>query len=89
MFAWDEAKNAANIAKHGVSFELAGRIFEGPVLTARDERVDYGEHRDISIGKVEGAILTIVHTDRGGTVRIISARPASQRERTGYEHALR
>lgn len=89
MFAWDDAKNAANIAKHGVSFELAQRIFNGPVLTAIDDREDYGELREISIGMVEGAaVLTLVHTDRQGVRRIISARPASRRERRRYEQAL-
>lgn len=90
MFEWDDAKNASNIAKHGVSFELAQLIFGGAVLTVADNREDYGERREVSIGKVEGAaILAVVHTDRAGRVRIISARPASQRERRRYEKAIR
>lgn len=89
MFEWDDEKNAANIAKHGVSFEQARRIFEGPVLTVIDDREDYGELREISIGLVDGAaFLTVVHTDREGTTRIISARPASSRERRRYEEAI-
>jgi uncharacterized DUF497 family protein len=89
MYEWDEAKNAANIAKHGVSFELARRIFDGPVLTLRDTRQDYGEIREISIGQVEGvAILVVVHTQREARRRLISARPASERERTRYAQAL-
>ncbi len=90
MYEWDETKNAINIAKHGVSFRLARRIFDGPVLTARDDREDYGEVREISIGVVDDiAVLTVVHTDRRGKVRIISARPASARERRRYEEAIR
>ena len=50
MYEWDEAKNRANIAKHGIGFDLACRIFEGPVFTLRDTRQDYGEIREISIG---------------------------------------
>jgi uncharacterized DUF497 family protein len=89
MFEWDDGKNAANIAKHGVSFETARRIFEGPVLTAIDDREDYGELREISIGVVDGAaVLTVVHTDREGIRRIISARPATRRERRQYAQAL-
>ena len=34
-FEWDEAKNAANIANHGVSFEQAKTIFNGLVITRR------------------------------------------------------
>ena len=52
-FEWDVAKNQTNIRKHGVSFETAQRIFEGPVLTWFDDRKDYGEDRYISIGTVE------------------------------------
>jgi uncharacterized DUF497 family protein len=89
MYEWDEAKNAANITKHGVGFDLAARIFDGPVLTLRDTRHDYGEIREISIGQVEGvAILVVVHTERDARRRLISARPASQRERTRYAQAL-
>jgi uncharacterized DUF497 family protein len=89
MYEWDEAKNAANIAKHGISFDLARRIFDGPVLTLRDTRHDYGEIREISIGQVEAiAILVVVHTQREARRRLISARPASERERTRYAQAL-
>ena len=89
-FEWDEAKNRENIAKHGVRFEDAARIFEGPVVSWTDDREDYGEVREISIGMVGGAaIVTVAHTDRGSTVRIISARPASRAERRRYEETLR
>jgi uncharacterized DUF497 family protein len=90
MYEWDDAKNAINIAKHGVSFMLAQRIFDGPVLTVRDDRKDYGEARQVSIGVIDDiAVLTVVHTDRRGKLRIISARPASERERRRYEEAIR
>ncbi len=89
MFEWDERKSEINIAKHGVSFEMAARIFEGPVLTAVDESDDYGEVREISIGMVEGiAVLVVVHTDRNENIRIISARPATRAERRHYEEAI-
>ncbi|MGQ2908638.1 MAG: BrnT family toxin [Aliihoeflea sp.] len=89
-FAWDEAKNRTNIAKHGLSFATACRIFEGPVLTAIDDRFEYGEVRRNSIGAIEGVLVIVVtHTDRDGTTRIISARPAKRVERNTYEEALR
>jgi uncharacterized DUF497 family protein len=89
MFEWDAAKSRANVAKHGVSFETASRIFEGPVLTRADARFDYGEVREISVGAVEGTfILAVVHTDRRGVTRIISARAAKRRERKAYAEAL-
>ena len=89
MFEWDEDENTANIAKHGVSFQRASRIFEGRVLTVVDGRADYGEVREISIGLVESVLfLTVVHTDRRGVVRIISARRANRAERRRYEDAI-
>ena len=85
MFEWDDEKNRLNIEKHGVSFDTACRIFDGFVFTVRDRRFDSGEVRDISIGKVgELTVLTVVHTDRNGVTRLISARAASRSERKRY-----
>jgi uncharacterized protein len=89
LFEWDHAKNKTNIAKHGVGFETAKRIFDGPVLTWIDDRKSYGEIRMRSIGRVGVVVvLAIVHTDRSGVTRIISARPADRTERRNYEEAL-
>lgn len=88
-FEWDEEKNRQNIANHGISFEMAKRIFEGPVFTREDDLLDYGEIREISIGMVDGmAILVVVHTDRNERIRLISARPATSRERKRYEREI-
>ncbi|WP_394690701.1 BrnT family toxin [Hoeflea sp.] len=88
-FEWDDEKNKANIYKHGVSFETAARIFDGPVLTAEDDRFEYGEVRTNSIGMIENTlVLVVTHTDRAGKTRIISARPGSRAERSRYEQAL-
>lgn len=89
QFEWDATKNQSNIAKHGVSFKTAVKIFDGPVLTGEDKRFDYGESREISIGAVQDiVILTVVHTDRNGNTRIISARPASKSERKRYDEEI-
>lgn len=89
-FEWDDNKNLANIEKHGVSFVTACRILEGPVWTANDDRLDYGEVREISIGRMGPAIvLCVAHTARNGVTRIISARAASRRERKRFEDAER
>ena len=89
MFEWDEAKDQANIQKHGVSFETAQRNFDGPVLTWRDNRRDYDEDRNISIGQVSTALIVVAHTDREGHIRLISARPASRKERQAYHEQIR
>jgi uncharacterized DUF497 family protein len=88
MFEWDEEKNAVNIRKHGIRFEDAIRIFDGFVATEVDDRHDYGEVRMISLGAVDDiVVLAIVHTDREGITRIISARQANRAERKRYEEA--
>ncbi|NKE48766.1 BrnT family toxin [Roseomonas frigidaquae] len=85
MFEWDEEKSAANLIKHGISFEEAILIFDGDILSWIDGRLDYGETRTISIGLIRGLVaVAVVHTDRNGTTRIISARLASRRERKLY-----
>lgn len=84
QFEWDEAKDRANVAKHGIDFETAKRIFDGPVLTRPDRRRDYGEERHIGIGRVEAATVVVAYTQRGGRLRLISARPASGKERKAY-----
>jgi uncharacterized DUF497 family protein len=85
-FEWDERKNASNLEKHGVTFQKAARVFEHPTVTVVDNRFAYDEVRLITIGMVaEGEILTVVHTERAGHIRLISARPASRGERRRYE----
>ena len=84
-FEWDEAKNQANIRKHGVDFRDAVKIFQGPTLDRIDRRFDYGEERTFSLGDLDGqVVLAVIHTDRDGITRPISARQATSREREAY-----
>jgi uncharacterized DUF497 family protein len=83
-FEWDQAKNTANIEKHGVDFDDARSIFESPLIRKVDDRHDYGETRIIAIGVAEGRELTVVYTMRGDAIRIISARRAREDERRAY-----
>ena len=89
-FEWDEQKNKANIRKHGLDFADAWEIFTAPMLTAPDDREDYGEDRWIGIGMIRGHVVVIVFTERDeDTIRVISLRKALSHERTGYEQTLR
>jgi uncharacterized DUF497 family protein len=84
-FEWDKAKAAANLAKHGVSFEQARQAFDDPfAIDFVDDREDYGEDRLILFGMVENRLLVVAHSLRGDKVRIISAREAEPRERRKY-----
>ena len=87
-FEWDEAKNEANIAKHGISFLSAARVFDGPILRYPDTRRDYGEARILAIGLAEGTELAVVYTERGEAIRIISARRARRDERRTYRQVF-
>lgn len=84
-FQWDEAKSAANEAKHGISFLQAAQIFRGPVLKTQDTRRDYGETRYVALGAFDGVVLRVVFTERDGDIRIISAWRASKHDRKTYQ----
>jgi uncharacterized protein len=93
-FEWDEAKNLSNQRKHGVSFEKASAVFLDPHHVTVQDRVEDGEPRWQAVGMVEDLlILTVAHAVReenaeGTSVdvfRIISARPATRKERRRYE----
>jgi hypothetical protein len=88
-FEWDAAKNVANIAKHGIDFEQAVTIFEGPVFERVDDRQNYGELRIQAFGLLDDRVLTVVYTMRGTRRRIFSARRAKKREREAYRQAFR
>ena len=82
-FEWDEAKRAANLAKHGLDFQIGRRLFDGrKALTRPSPRGD--ETRHMTIGEVTGLILTLIWTERGETVRMISLRRARDGEKRAY-----
>jgi len=90
MYEWDPRKNSENKRKHGLSFETAAQIFDGPTLTRIDDRQDYGEERWISLGQVANmTVILVAHTDRHGITRIISARKATRNEREIYYDSLK
>lgn len=85
---WDESKAAASLRKHNVSFEEACTVFADPfAATGADPDHSAGEARWITFGvSVVGRLLTISHCERDGSIRIISARPATRSERRLYEY---
>jgi uncharacterized protein len=94
-FEWDEVKAAANLDKHGVSFDLASTVFHDPQLfTVADLGHSETEERWFSIGWASnGAMLSIVYlwseTDPAATkIRLISAREATKMEIRCYEESL-
>ncbi len=86
-FEWDTDKEARNIAKHGVDFVQASRIFRKPVLERADTRKDYGEERVVALGQYDGVVLCVVYTRRNRNRRIISAWKAGGDDKKAYEDA--
>ncbi len=86
-FEWDESKATANLKKHGVSFEEAKAVFDNPLAVIfNDETHSVDEQREIIIGHSQrNRLLLISFTERSSTIRIISARPATRKEREDYE----
>ena len=87
QFAWNERKAAANQRKHGVSFVEAATAFADPLsVTIPDPDHSEDEERFILIGQTRNVhIVVVAHVERGAIIRIISARPATRRERSIYE----
>jgi uncharacterized protein len=84
-FEWDEEKARANLAKHGVSFRAARKVFNDPdKIDDIDDLIDYGEERWVAIGLSDLKLCTVVYVFRNGNIRIISARGASRHEEQDY-----
>ena len=88
-FEWDEAKNRANIRKHGFDFADAPEVFLGPLLARPDSREEYGEERWIAIGLLRNRVVVLAFAQRApNLIRIISVRKAAKNEREAFEKAI-
>jgi len=86
-YTWNSEKNRRNLAKHGITFADAVRIFDGVTVEREDDRFDYGEVRVYAIGIVNGLEITVIYTDRNENERrIIAAWRAEPHERRYYWH---
>ena len=90
QFEWGRGKARANIAKHGVSFDEAVTVFGDPLsLTIEDPTQQTLDERFVTVGtSLDRRLLVVVHLERRDTIRIISARTATRRERRSYEEDL-
>ncbi|MCL4671805.1 MAG: BrnT family toxin [Sphingomonadaceae bacterium] len=83
---FDPAKDAANLAKHGVGLDFGLRVFADPFRLVIDTSRDGdGEERLKTVGMVDGKLWTAIHTDREVSVRMISVRRSNDGERREYE----
>lgn len=93
QFEWDEEKKRRNLAKHKLSFEIGAEVFLDFGAITLEEQFIRGERRLVTLGSVpEGDVLVVVYTLKGEenddeTIRIISVRKATRRERQIYEQS--
>jgi uncharacterized DUF497 family protein len=87
LFEWDPSKATENLETHGVSFDEASTAFRDSLsLTIYDPLHSEEEDRFVLIGNShKNRLLVIVHTERGGFLRLVSARKATKKERKQYE----
>ena len=81
---FDPTKRAVTLEARGLDMARAGEVFDGPTLSVVDERRDYGEPRQITIGLIDGRMVVLVWTPRKAARRIISLRKANEREQLSY-----
>ena len=87
-FEWDETKGRENLRKHGVDFAEAMTVFGDPLeITISGPEHSVSEQRFLSMGlSARRRLLVVSYVERtGDSIRIISAREASHRERIDYE----
>jgi uncharacterized DUF497 family protein len=85
-YEWDENKAASNLRKHDILFSDAVAVFEDEMALSREDTDSLGEQRFVLTGiDFMGRILTVIYTYRYGTIRLISARRATKKERKIYE----
>jgi uncharacterized protein len=87
VFEWDPKKAESNLKKHGVDFHEAGTVLDDDFsATFPDPDHSNSERRYVTIGLSSRArLLVVVHTEEGPSMRVISARRATRRERKFYE----
>lgn len=74
----------ANIAKHGIDFITAVRVFDDGAAYVYASPLSETEQRFVIVGMVEGLVMAVVYTERGANTRIISARVARRQERARH-----
>ena len=86
-FEWDLSKAASNLVRHHVTFQEAASAFSDPLAVAHsDPDHSHDEGRSVLIGHSwQGRLLLVSFAYRGSTIRIISARITTRRERERYE----
>ena len=86
---WDPAKAESNLRKHGVRFAEAATVLSDPMSIHQFDATHSAEElRFVAVGtSLTDRVLVVIYTDDGSTIRLLSARHATKRERHEYESA--
>jgi len=87
---WSDKKNRLNVGKHKIDFDEAKSIFDDPLqISVSDPDFSFDERRYITIGmSARNHLLIVAHTFENDTIRIITARKPTRRERKNYEEGV-
>jgi uncharacterized DUF497 family protein len=86
---FDPKKNAANIAKHGVSLSTGDGVLHDPLAITIEDSSALEEQRWITVGANSlGSLMVVVWTERAEDIRLISVRSATTKERKFYEKGI-
>jgi len=81
---FDPSKRAATLQHRGLDFADAGAVLAGVTVEYEDDRFDYGEMRNVSVGMLRGQVVVVVWADRAGVPHVISMRKATKGEADEY-----
>ena len=85
MFEWDEKQRKSNLKKHRIDFDSVWDFDWKNVINQPDLRANYGEERFVLLGIINGRLHSLAYTWRGNSMRLISLRKASEKEKELYE----
>ena len=86
VYEWDEAKRKSNMAKHDLDFADAHLVYENPAKVTLPTTYSIEKRwQDVAVVETHGATLALIYRIRDNTVRVLSFRRASRKERNAYE----
>ena len=88
MITWDETKRITNLHKHGIDLAELEPVFDSPMVTVEDDRLQYGEVRLQSLGWWNEKVVFLVWTERivqdADCAHLISCRYANRSQTQSY-----
>ncbi|MBF0603737.1 MAG: BrnT family toxin [Nitrospirae bacterium] len=81
-------KRDKTLEERGLDFRSAAEVFAGRIYEIEDMRWDYGEHRIMCFGELNGRMVVVGYVQRGEARHVFSMRKANEREIARYQNRL-